>query len=419
VSPTPLRRLGFRPTTLRSRWVFLLFLGAPSAAAEGPKTEADAVRLYLQSELGTLEREASHRTALAARTAPAHANPELEVRHEEARGPAGATTDAVGGAISLDLGLSGLAERSAAKLRGEAGSHWQASTVLDGICAIRRDSTDLFASASTAAAIDESQTRLEALMQTLDALAAVGEVSGYDRDRARLTVTAHRLQAATAGGDLATLRARLSAIIGTSVTDLVLEPLPPLPARDSWAGQAHPEIEALRYESLGGAKAESAAKRAAIPDLRVSGGARWDAPPGGTATPGFEVGGALQLPLLDGSRDQVRKAAAERAQTDFRLSRRRAELSATAESAWLRADALSSMGEVADPAGIWDSAVARYSAGEGSLEDLLQVAEGVEAASVASIEHQRQLRHARIDLACAIGRFDEPALQDAFEEATR
>ena len=396
-----------------------LVFASLGGVAASPRTEAELVQLYLDGPVGVAERMALEARSEAAQTAPALANPELEVRHEEARGPAGATTDALGGSIALGLGL--LAERRAADLRGEAAERWTEAAVMQSICDVRRDSTELWAASRRASAVDESQGRLEQLASVLRQLAEAGEAAGYDRDLAALSVTVHSLERTETAGAVDALRTQLSALTGEIVDEVQLAETPPLPTLPVVEERlvAHPELKALRLEQLAAERSVVAARRAALPELRVFGGARWDAPVGGTATPGMELGGALEVPLFDWARQEVRHLDAQRAKSTADHLRREADLRAAIQSAWGRAAVLSELSEPPDPGEMWEASVTRYTAGESSLEDLLQVAESVEQATVFGLERERRFRQARIDLACASGRFDEPSIQNVFEGSLR
>ena len=112
--------------------------------------------------------------------------------------------------------------------------------------------------------------------------------------------------------------------------------------------------------------------------------------------------------VFERNRRESATRRAEAAEARAALERRRAELTATLASADARLSLLSESPESPDPEPIWEAARTRYQAGESSLEDLLQAAERVEAAALARIEHDRRLRHAELDRACAAGALAEP-----------
>jgi hypothetical protein len=343
-------------------------------------------------------------------------NPDLMARHEAA---GGGTTEALGAGIAVDLGLSGISEVGAAQLRARAGVHRQAQGVLEATCTIRRLAVGLAAATRAADVAEGSHERLAGLLHVLSELASGGEVSGYERDRAFLATSAHQLVEAQAAGDLRMARARLTSLVGSAVDSVNLTELAPLPSRDAALARVprHPELLALQLEVEAGGRTERAARRAVVPDLRIAASARRDAPSGGPSVPGFEVGGALELPRFDWSRQRIRSASADRATLQAEHALRTAELAGGAAGAWERATLLSEAPHAVDPQAVWNGSLARYSSGESSVEDLLQTAEGVEEATQAGVERDRLLRLAHVDLACASAYFGEPTIQSVYEAA--
>ena len=417
---TALERL--RATTIYGAWIAITLVGCPALAA--PLTEAELIRYYLDGPVASAELRAVEARAASRGTGPAALpNPELEARHEAARGPAGATTDAVGGTVSLDLGFSALAERAAAGLRGDAGERWRRAATVAAACELRGVALAHWSAAEQAAVAGAAQARLDELTDSLGELAEAGEVSAYTRDRAALTASAHRAAAAASLGEALQSQAQLSGLLGAeaeAVKLVQLAPIGPLPVlEDAIEGalSEHPALAALRLERDAAARSEAASRRAAAPDLRVSAGARWDAPVDGEASPGYEIGGALELPLFDWSRADVRASVADSAAMEARIARAEAAARSAVEGTWRRADGLGAAGEgLLDPEAIWRAAHTRYVGGEASLAELLQVAQDVEAALLANIEAERLLRAAHLDLDCAVGRFHAPGLQSTLED---
>lgn len=159
-----------------------------------------------------------------------------------------------------------------------------------------------------------------------------------------------------------------------------------------------------------------------MPDLRLSGGARWDSLPTENAfTPGFEVGGALELPLFDQHRAQTRDASARLAWAQAALFETEADIQAGVQGAWHRAvalDAARPLPESAltiDPEAVWTAASTRYTSGEDPLNTLLQAAESVQAAGLARVQWEQHRRQAHLALACAIGQLDDVTHQALLE----
>lgn len=412
------------PTTF-SRMVALLALGAvaPSWAAE-PVTEAELVRRVLDAPVATADLEAVDAQTRADRTAVSlFDSPALEARHEAARGDFGATTYALGASLTVDLGFSPLAHTRAGRLRGSAGDHRRAAVVLETVCGVRADAVELWAANRSASASQASQERLDRLLETLAALGEAGETSGYDRDRAALSVMAHQTSTAQRLGAAEGLRARVSALAGGEVVDVALAEVPDPPAIEASiaALASHPVLRALALERDAQQADRDGSRRDQLPDLMLSGGSRWDAgPTGGPATQGFEVGGAVQIPWMNGDRAAARQHTAAHAAAEARLARARAELEAEVRGAHRRVETLTFPSTlITAPEAVWTATIERYRAGEGSLDDLLQVADAVEAAGLAGVERERMWRRARLDLSCSSGQFADPNLQSVLEEAVR
>src|SRR5690606_20190882 len=152
---------------------------------------------------------------------------------------------------------------------------------------------------------------------------------------------------------------------------------------------ADPTLQALLAEVDAAELRLAAAKRAAVPDIVVSGGTRWDAPPG---TPdrslGWEAGAALEIPAFARNQRGIADAEASLAEARAHATARKALLAARVGSAARR---LSALGDLPPPlpGDLWTGAVARYTAGEASIDELLVVAGDVEAARLARIDGER------------------------------
>jgi len=411
---------------MRRIWLLpMMALGValPSWAAE-PTPEVDLVRRVLEAPVAGAELDAIEAQTRADLTAVSLLDsPTLDARRE-ATGDSSAATTAIGASVTVDLGLSPLAHNRAGRLRGNAGAHRREAAALASVCSVRADAVDLWAANLSASVSQAAQERLDVLLDTLVALAEAGESSGYDRDRTALAVTTHRTEVGDRAGAAEAIRARLSALAGGEpVVDVALDGVPETPALDQSIEQlpSHPALQSLALEADAARADRDAARLDQIPDLTLSGGSRWDeAPTGGPASQGFEVGGSVQIPWMNGSRGEARQQTADHAVADARLARAKAELEAAVRGAHRRVEALVVAPTLAfDPEAVWTAAMDRYAAGETSLDDLLQVADAVEAARLAEVERERLERRARLDLSCATGQFPDPAMQSVLEEAVR
>lgn len=411
-----------------------LLPSAPARGQEAP-SEAELVRAALERGPARARLEATRAGGAAASVAaPFLEDPVLEVRHEAARGPAGATTDAVGG--SLVLGLGGLAEAQAARLRARAAGAWQRAAVVEAVCETRRGALDLWLAVERARAAGAAQERLERLLASVQSQVAAGEAAAHDGARLALAVAAHRQERHAAVASAGEARAALSALAGQPVSQVALLPLSP-PAAASGVGPAgqgsaaeealvqealaaDPVLVALREERDAAARSLGAARLAALPEVALSAGARWDGLPDGTGrTPGYEVGAGLSLPLFDRNQVEIAARRAELARLEAALVERQASVEAMVQAAWWQVDALGTPPPAVDAEATWQGSLRRHAAGETDLEELLAVAADVEAALRATAEGDALRRGARLALSCAVGAFPEPEIQALLEEHTR
>jgi outer membrane protein TolC len=412
------RRRVILATTICSTALLL----AVAATAEDSVTETELVQRLLQS----LPIEAELR-AVALRQAAGVApgglpNPELEYRHDEARGPAGARTDAIGASFTIDLGFVAVAESQAARLRGEAAIPQSRQDLVDDVCSLRRDLTELWEAQRRVRVVETGYGRLHELISSFEAMVALGEVSAYDLNRASLADTAHRIEIASAAGDVAALQASVATRTGQPVVRVQLVEVGEPHSLEELLDRArteHPELVALRLQQAAATRDEAAARREAAPSIRLSGAARFDSlSDGSERTPGFELGATLELPIFDQNLREARSSAADTQMWVARVARRERQILASIEAAWRRGAIVRDLAAaVVDTEAFWPAALSRYMGGEGSVDDLLQTARDLEEAQLASLEAEVLMRSADLSLQCAVGRFDDPGIQAALEEA--
>ena len=416
-----LRRACSGAITITTICSILLSLVSVAKAEEEATSESELIRRYLASPPMQSELRASALQELAAVAPAALANPELEYRHEEARGPAGATTDAIGAAITVDLGLVSAAEFQAARLRKDAVRPRVRTDLVGAVCELRRELSQLWAAERRAQVVEIGHGRLHELTAVFEAMASAGEVSGYDLDRVALADSSHRVEMASAAGDVAALRARVASSTHGPVTHVELvEPIAPAPLEAilERARAEHPELVALRLQQRAASRDEAAARRQAAPSLRLSGAARFDGlPDGGERTPGFEVGAVVELPVFDHKRREARSAISTAQGWAARVARTEQRVLAAIEAAWWRGTIARGLAEaVVDTEALWSAARSRYAGGEASIDELLQIARDVEEADVATLEADVLARSADLELQCAAGRFDDPRIESAIDE---
>ena len=412
------RRRAILATTICS----ICLLLAAGAVAEDAVPEPELVRRFLQSMPIEAELRALELRKVAAIAPAGLPNPELEYRHEEARGPEGARTDAIGASFTIDLGFVAIAESQAARLRGEAVGSQSRQDLVGAVCSLRRDLTALWEAQRRVQVVEVGHGRLHELTSFFEAMAAVGEVSTYDLNRAALADTAHRIEMAAAAGDVAALQASVASRTGEPIVQVQLvdgaEPHSLEELLDR-ARTEHPELVALRLQQAAATRDEAAARREAAPSIRLSGAARFDSlSDGSERSPGFEFGATLELPLFDQNLRQARSSAADTQVWVARVARRERQILASIEAAWWRGAIVRDLAEaVVDTEALWTAARSRYMGGEGSVNELLQTARDLEEAQLATLAAEVLLRSADLGLQCAVGRFDDPGIQAALEEA--
>ena len=172
-----------------------LFVFFASAAHASEVSELDLVQGLLDGPVIRAELDAAELRRRADAVGPGLLpDPSVGVRHEQANGPAGASTDIVAGSLTLEgMGLERVFATGAAGLRHRAGPHWEEARRLAFVCSLRGEVTDLHAALASASASREGQARLDGLYATLEGLADAGEAAGYDRDLAALARAEHHL----------------------------------------------------------------------------------------------------------------------------------------------------------------------------------------------------------------------------------
>jgi hypothetical protein len=385
--------------------------------------EAELVERFVESPAFQSQLAAIAARTEAVGTGPALlANPELLARHDDARGPAGASTDALGAAITVDLGFASGGHRRGADLRGQAGAEWERAAALEGVCAFRGELVTLWEAQERARVSDQAHQRLEALVDQTTALAEAGDVPGFDRDRSVLVLSSHQLALGSALAALEAQRARVGGWTGSSVEQVELAPMTDAGSLEGLlqAAQEHPELRALRLEHNASGRVQAATRREVVPDLEVYGGARWDDQVGGSdPARGFEVGAALELPVFDLGASDRAQATAGLAGAEARLSRREAEVRARIEAEFARVASLDLAQAAPDTEALWVAGTERYFADEEGIGALVELAEDLEAAELATVDHASSLRRAQLDVSCAAGFFSDPTLQSALEGSLR
>jgi cobalt-zinc-cadmium efflux system outer membrane protein len=217
--------------------------------------------------------------------------------------------------LSVPLNLSG--RRSRRMRAAEAGVTAARAEQAHGIELLVLDALDIYYHAAyareRARTLLDGRAELVKLVDVVRARRAAGDVSGYDLDRLELELGAYDDAIADAEIELAVARRRLGVLVGEP--DRLFDASAPLEAGaapESQAVGARGDLRAARLR-VSQAEAElSAARRAWIPTLLLSGGLKLTAAAGERAS-GYVAGLAFELPLFDrGQAERARSAADKR-----------------------------------------------------------------------------------------------------------
>jgi outer membrane protein TolC len=185
-------------------------------------------------------------------------------------------------------------------------------------------------------------------------------------------------------------------------------------ARRSATGDVpHPQVESLEAAARASALDARAARRAAVPDIRLFGGYRM-LNSGSDTGHGFALGLSLPLTFFDHGQGSARRADAKRTMAEARSQRLQRDNRARRLAASARERALADSSERLDRAiklalEVRGNAERLYLAAEGSLLAVLAAHNRVAALKLARIEIGASAARARLDAMAASGRLGDPA----------
>jgi len=404
-------------TTIRSGPALLALSGAAWSAE--PATSDDVVRAWLE----TPEARAVASAGLAAQEAVSVFHSPVTGLAAELRREQGSTggdpfsTDVAGLGADIDwTGRSFLLNRSGAAA-GEALSLLTLADLQEGACGVSALALQAASAADEAKILEEGQARLDEVVRLLEGRVASGETSAFDLRRVQAQAERHRGELGAALASARGLARALRVRAGVEVPPLA-EPAP-LPSwdvvRDTALASA-PRLGALERQEASAALSLRAAQRLLLPGLGVQGGIRRDAVGDVAPGPGFEAGLLVQLPVLDGRIREIREERALQERSHADLVSARATFEAGLAATWTSAEALRSDDRYAHHgADLWSEAWTRYLHGEGSLTELLDIAEVEEARDLTASAWGRQVRTLDLELACKAGTHARALLESALE----
>lgn len=290
-----------------------------------------------------------------------------------------------------------------------------------------------YAAQATQAAVLARQEAERAANESLAAAELryqVGTATPADRLQARTAASQARLERLRAEGEATNARGALANALGLPAQQpLVLAPMPPLPASQTFsqavealieqAQALRPDLKAAAARAMASESAIVAARAQGRPSLSLSAGPGWQEV-AGTQTRGGSLGVTLNVPIFSGFETQHRVRAAEaqfevqdaqrdriRQQVALDVWRAYQNLNTATQSLQVTQDVLASAEQSARVA------LGRYKAGVGSVLDLLTAQSTLASARVQRIQSELDWRVYRAVLAQAMGSLDYSLLQAA------
>lgn len=389
-------------------------------------TELDLLRAFLKQPAQTRAADAGDQLVKAAGTVePWSLEPTFELRHEQGMGTATAfRTTAVGGSVALDVSGQQPLTRKAARHRAAGVQIGMLGERRASVCEFRSVVLDATHAHARLEVLQRRHDQLAGLAQTVDGLASAGEASTYDGDRLRLQLQTHALDLWRARTDWTASRGALENGAGVEVDQIALFDLPALPAlaelRESTLSR-HPGLTAAAEHEDAAVLAERAARRAAVPGLGLFGAYRMDAEPGATTVPGFEAGLSVDLPWPGEGRQDATAARAEQARQRATREQNRVALLARLDAAYqlvATADDVPASPPL-DLDSMWDASWSRYTAGEGTVTELVDALMSIELQELSGLAQSFDRRRARLELSCLSCAFLEPEVEALIEEMER
>jgi len=329
----------------------------------------------------------------------------------------------VGGTLDLDLSGQNLALRGVERYDALAEEARVRSEVVGSVCSLRSEVLHYRDASARSAALEASQRRLDLLITSMKARAALGEVSSFDASRVAMVAETRRPDPAELIGAQAIASDRIAEGLGAPVSEIAFGELAPLPSLSSIVSRGlanSPELMSQRAHAEAASRRLTAARLGLVPDLNVYAAMRLDELPGvvDTGNPGYELGLSVEIPLWDKNRAERRDIVGEMARLEYDLTVSRGMLEAELGGLYDAAVSLERSPPAAvDTAATWSEALSSYLAGAAALPELLTTAEHLDDATLEQIAHDTARRRARLELSCAAGVFLEPDIQDAVEQA--
>ncbi len=348
-------------------------------------------------------------------------NPSLVVQHQRSFTGAAERETIVG--LSLPLGVGGrrfLLQDAAAARREQAFADADV-TLFESALAFREAYITAVISQARAEVLGEQQMALDALSETIEALAKGGEAAGYD-------LLLQRVQARTHRGWVESAKARAlasrSLIEAWTDAEVVLPPVE-LSALAGGSAAIPPTVgssQTRRVQSLealvrASALDARAARRRWVPDLELFAGYR-DLNADGDVARGLSLGLTIPLTFFDHGQGEAARADAEHEVASAFADQLRRERRAEAKAARLRLESLlvgvADLGQgSSDARALSTQAQQLYAAGEASITEVLEAFRAAEEARLAELDLALEIALARVLVMSATGTMFDPHLDQA------
>jgi cobalt-zinc-cadmium efflux system outer membrane protein len=315
--------------------------------------------------------------------------------------------------LSLPLGVGGrrvLLQDAAAARREQAFAEADV-TLFESALSFREGYITAIISQARAEVLNEQQVALDALSDTIEALAKGGEAAAYDLLRQRVQARLHRGLVESATAHALASRALIEAWTDAAVV------LPPLDlsallggSATSVPSDASPQtrrVQSLEALSRASVLEARAARRRWVPDLELFAGYRsLDAD--GDVARGVSLGLTVPLTFFDHGQGDAARADAERELASASADRLRREQSAEAKAARVRLEHLlvgaAELGQgSSDAHALLTQAQQLYAAGEANITEVLEAFRAAEEARLAELDLALQVALARVLLMSATG----------------
>ena len=395
-----------RVFSIAAAWLVAGTVSAQTPAASSPLTEREVVeRVLARPAFQQLTRALVDAQRGRARAAGAHANPQLNYLREQTYDQLGTGEDYLSIAQTIDLGGRRRTERKAGEARVRAVEEEAKLTLLRAAAEARARFYQCIYREARVRALDEWLAHLQRALDIVAKREARGDAAPYDKLRLERERAVAAARKGAEQAELATARAKLAVLLAVDAPELATSGvLLPESLRDVPDASLNPELNALSARSHAATLSARAARRMAVPDLRLEAGYKGVGLNSGGRTDGFLLGATLVLPLWDrgaglqaAASSEARQHAAQKLLLAVELTSEVAALRSHSEH--MRSAALQFRDESSRvSSSLVRIATAGYEGGELGLFELLDAYRGAADDQLSALDMELSARRAVIEL---------------------